>query len=56
MKNSTIAVRMIPKSVYNDKNTVITHKCKDCNRWISKKVDRCVWCESKKLKRVYGIV
>lgn len=56
MKNCSIAVKMIPKSAYNDKNTVIKHKCKDCDRWISIKVKMCVWCEANRLKKVYNIV
>lgn len=56
MKNTTTTVKLIPKSCYNVKNEVLKHECVDCNRWISIKVQRCVWCEAKRLKRVYGIV
>lgn len=53
--NSTIAVKMIPKDKINKYNTLLRHSCVSCNRWISIHVKRCVWCEAKRLKRVYGI-
>lgn len=50
-----LSVKLIPKSIINNKNDVLQHKCKCCNRWISIKVDKCVWCDAKHLKAVYGI-